>query len=145
VPDGAVHVMAAIVVRGRAVLVARRVRPPELAGLWEFPGGKVEAGETPEGALARELVEELGCEVRAQAFLARSVGIAGARRIVLDAYRCSLERGEPRPDPLDGTHDAVQWVDDAALGALSDAGALAPLDVPLAAAVRAALAAAAAF
>lgn len=135
VPAGAVHVTAAVLVRGGRVLVARRVRPPELAGLWEFPGGKVEAGEAPEGALSRELVEELGCEVRALAFVARSTDPLRARPLVLDAYRCVLVSGEPRPNPLDGTHDRVRWVDSAELAALSDAGSLAPLDVPLAAAV----------
>lgn len=140
VPAGAVHVTAAVVVQGGRVLVARRVRPPELAGLWEFPGGKVEAGEAPEVALARELVEELGCEVRVQAFVARSTDSTRARPLVLDAYRCALVSGEPRPDPLDGTHDRVSWVDGAELAALTDGGALAPLDVPLAAAACRALA-----
>jgi 8-oxo-dGTP diphosphatase len=141
VPSGAVHVTAAIVVQGSRVLVARRVRPPELAGLWEFPGGKVEAGEAPESALARELVEELGCEVRVVAFVARSVDSERARPLVLDAYRCALVSGEPRPDPHDGTHDEVQWVDAAELVALTSGGGLAPLDVPLAASVLETLAA----
>jgi 8-oxo-dGTP diphosphatase len=136
-PSGALHVAAAIVVRGACVLLARRVRPPELAGLWEFPGGKVEADETPEGALVRELEEELGCEVRVGEFVARSVDDARARPLVLDAYRCALVSGEPEPQPNDAAHDAVRWVDAAELAALSDSGALAPLDVPLAAALRA--------
>jgi 8-oxo-dGTP diphosphatase len=141
VPAGAVHVTAAVVLHGARVLVARRVRPPELTGLWEFPGGKVEAGESPEAALTRELVEELGCEVRVLAFMARSAEHARARPLVLDAYHCALVSGEPRPDPLDGTHDRVRWVDAAELAALSADRLLAPLDVPLAALVVAALAA----
>ncbi|MFY2859983.1 NUDIX domain-containing protein, partial [Mycobacterium sp. THU-M104] len=53
-------VVAAAVISGSAVLVAQRVRPPELAGRWELPGGKVAAGESERDALARELAEELG-------------------------------------------------------------------------------------
>ena len=57
-------VTAAIIPREDCVLLARRSPGEKLAGSWEFPGGKVEAGETPEGSLARELLEELGIEVR---------------------------------------------------------------------------------
>ena len=56
-------VVAGAVISGSAVLVAQRRRPPELAGRWELPGGKVAAGETEPVALARELAEELGIEV----------------------------------------------------------------------------------
>lgn len=59
-----IHVVAAVIrdARGR-ILLARRTEGRDLAGLWEFPGGKVDAGETPEAALVRELREELGIEV----------------------------------------------------------------------------------
>lgn len=50
-------VVAGAIVRGCTVLVAQRVRPPELAGRWELPGGKVAAGETERAALARELAK----------------------------------------------------------------------------------------
>lgn len=56
-------VVAGAVFRGASVLVAQRLRPPELAGRWELPGGKVAAGESESAALARELAEELGIDV----------------------------------------------------------------------------------
>ena len=56
-------VVAGAVICGSTLLVAQRVRPPQLAGRWELPGGKVAAGETEPDALARELAEELGLEV----------------------------------------------------------------------------------
>lgn len=57
-------VACALVDADRRVLIARRPEGKQLAGLWEFPGGKVEAGETPEAALLRELKEELGIETK---------------------------------------------------------------------------------
>ena len=56
-------VVAGALISGSLLLVAQRARPPELAGLWELPGGKVATGETDAAALARELHEELGVEV----------------------------------------------------------------------------------
>jgi 8-oxo-dGTP diphosphatase len=57
-------VACALVDADRRVLIAQRPEGKQLAGLWEFPGGKVEAGETPEAALLRELKEELGIETK---------------------------------------------------------------------------------
>jgi 8-oxo-dGTP diphosphatase len=64
-PVKIVHVAAVVLVdRDGRVLLAQRPEGKALAGLWEFPGGKIEAGETPEAALVRELKEELGIDTR---------------------------------------------------------------------------------
>jgi 8-oxo-dGTP diphosphatase len=92
-----VHVVAAVLrdARGR-VLLARRTAGRDLAGAWEFPGGKVEAGETPQQALARELQEELGIRVTAATPLIRVPQAYPAKRIVLDVHAVSAFEGTPR-------------------------------------------------
>lgn len=102
-PDG--HVVAGAVFRDGRVLLAQRNRPPELAGQWELPGGKVEPGESVEAALLRELREELGIEVRGGERFGPAVTLTGG--LVLCAYRVELVAGEP--EPLD--HAALRWVD----------------------------------
>lgn len=95
----------ALVHDGR-VLAARRCRPPELAGGWEFPGGKVDPGETPEAAAVREVREELGCGIELTGWLEPEVEIrAGLRLRVATAV---LVEGEPVPRA--GEHDAVRWL-----------------------------------
>jgi 8-oxo-dGTP diphosphatase len=99
-PDPAeapVHVVAAVLqdARGR-VLLARRTEGRDLAGAWEFPGGKVEAGETPQQALDRELHEELGIRVLAATPLIRVPHAYPAKRILLDVYAVSAFEGNPR-------------------------------------------------
>src|ERR1700735_4944809 len=71
-------VVAGAVIAGSMVLVAQRVRPPELAGRWELPGGKVAAGETEPEALTRELAEELGVEVAVGPRLGGEIALSGA-------------------------------------------------------------------
>lgn len=99
--------MAGVVtdVRGR-VLLARRTQGRDLAGLWEFPGGKVDPCETPEHALARELQEELGIEADIGAPLIRVPQQMPHKRILLDVRLVPTHRGHPRG--LDG--QALAWV-----------------------------------
>ena len=98
-------VVAAAIERDGCYLAARRTRPADVAGRWEFPGGKVERGESEEEALVREIREELG------------VYIAVVRRVpgewplhddlVLHLYVARLTVGEPQP--LDH-HDQLRWI-----------------------------------
>ncbi|HET6603618.1 MAG TPA: Nudix family hydrolase [Xanthomonadaceae bacterium] len=92
-----IHVVAAVIedARGR-ILLTRRTRVRDLAGLWEFPGGKVDPGEAPEHALARELHEELGIEFSSCEPLIRVPHAYDHKRIVLDVYRVTGVRGVPR-------------------------------------------------
>ncbi len=78
------------------VLLARRPETSHQGGLWEFPGGKVEPGETGEEALRRELLEELGVEIRDHRRLVRVIHDYGDRKVVLDTWLVSRWRGQPR-------------------------------------------------
>lgn len=98
-------VVAAALVRGGRVLVAQRTRPPELAGLWELPGGRVEQGESEPEAVARECREELGALVRATGRLGADLPIAVG---VLRVHLAELAPGSAEPAALE--HAAVRWV-----------------------------------
>jgi 8-oxo-dGTP diphosphatase len=100
-----VIVAAAIITEGR-VLACERSAPPEVAGRWEFPGGKVEAGETDEQALARECVEELGVRVEVGARVGPDVSLAHGRA-VLRVYAARLLEGD-RPQALE--HTSMRWL-----------------------------------
>jgi 8-oxo-dGTP diphosphatase len=100
-------VAAALADREGRVLLQRRAPGRAMAGLWEFPGGKVDEGELPEAALARELGEELGIQVDASDLMPACFASAplGARHMILLLYLCRRWRGEPQP--LDAT--ALRW------------------------------------
>jgi 8-oxo-dGTP diphosphatase len=103
-------VVGAAILRDGRVLAARRTSPAAAAGRWEFPGGKVEPGETPEAALVREVVEELGCRIEVTGWLAGEVPIGASHSLAVALAR--LVEGEP--DPLE--HDLVRWLAAAELG-----------------------------
>lgn len=100
------HVVAAALIDadGR-LLLAQRPPGKHLAGAWEFPGGKLEAGETPLAALARELDEELGVAVEQATPLIRIPWRYNHHELLLDAWRVTRWRGEPRS--LEG--QALRW------------------------------------
>lgn len=120
-----VVVAAALVDRDGRLLVQQRPEGLSMAGLWEFPGGKVEPGETPEQALIRELAEELGIDVE-QACLAPACfasDMLGDRHLLLLLYVCRKWRGTPVAQHA----SALRWVRPVELHGL----AMPPADKPL--------------
>jgi 8-oxo-dGTP diphosphatase len=119
-------VVAGAIICESVVLVAQRLRPSELAGRWELPGGKVAAGETEPDALARELAEELGVEVAVGERLGDDIPLNATT--TLRAYRVRLIRGEPHLHD----HAALRWVTAAELHDVdwvpADRGCLAALN-----------------
>lgn len=119
-------VVAAALIDGEGrVLLQQRPAGKAMAGLWEFPGGKIEAGETPEAALSRELREELGVDTEV-ACLAPAVFASaplGARHLLLLLYVCRKWRGIPQP--LEG--GALRWARPVEMHALP----MPPADRPL--------------
>ncbi|WP_167880303.1 (deoxy)nucleoside triphosphate pyrophosphohydrolase [Nocardioides guangzhouensis] len=111
-------VVGAAVVRDGRVLACRRTSPPEAAGRWEFPGGKVEAGESPEQALVRELAEELRVPVTVTGWLdgVAAIGETHQLRVALATVVDGAE-----PDPVE--HDATRWL---GVGELDDVDWLEP-------------------
>lgn len=100
------QVVAGVLRRGNRVLLARRPEGALLGGMWEFPGGKMEPGETPEQALKRELWEELAVQVRVGSPLGSFRHAYTHFRITLRAYCVFLLQGEPRPQE----GQQVAWV-----------------------------------
>ena len=123
-PPLLVAAVALVDVDGR-VLLAKRPEGKAMSGLWEFPGGKVQDGETPEQAVVRELMEELGVDTR-QSCLA-PIGFAShayeAFHLLMPLYVCRTWRGTPVP--REGQE--LAWVRPARLGDY----AMPPADAPL--------------
>jgi mutator mutT protein len=90
-----VTVVAAIIETGDTVLITRRLRGTHLEGMWEFPGGKVDAGETHAAALRREIQEELAADVAVHELVLSTTHHYPERSVALHFYRCTL-RGDAR-------------------------------------------------
>ena len=118
-----ITVTAAIIEKGGRIFAARRAPGKHLEGLWEFPGGKLEPGESPEQCLARELKEEFGVKTNIGEFVGESIYDYGEKVIRLIAYRAVHEEGEFQLRD----HDKIKWL------AIEDFHSLdwAPADIPL--------------
>jgi mutator protein MutT len=92
-----IEVAAGLVFRADRVLLTQRRAGDDLGGLWEFPGGKREPGESFPDALRRELREELGVEVEVGERVETIVHRYPNRLVHLEFFRCQLRRGEPQP------------------------------------------------
>ena len=118
-----IAVVAALIVRDGRLMIAQRPAGKHMAGKWEFPGGKIERGETPERALERELSEELGVRTetgRVYHVIAHSYP---EKDVLLLFYRCRLTEGEP-----EAIEEAeVRWIGENQLRDFEWAEADAPL------------------
>ena len=113
-PKGAIphHTVAAAVIHQNGhVLVAQRPQGGLLGGMWEFPGGKLKAGEDLAGCLRREIREELGVEIRVGDPFGVYRHAYTHFRVTLHAFQCALVSGEP--EPLE--HTALKWTSPRAL------------------------------
>ena len=118
------QVAAAIAIRNGFVLVARRGPGEKLEGHWEFPGGKLESGETPQDCIVREMAEELGIPATAGEVIAQSVYEYPSGAINLIAVHVTLHKTDFRLT----VHDVFEWASPADLLGMN----LAPADVPIA-------------
>ncbi|CFQ33083.1 pyrimidine (deoxy)nucleoside triphosphate diphosphatase [Yersinia aleksiciae] len=118
-----IDVVAAIIERNGKVLLAQRNSSSDQAGLWEFPGGKVEAGETQPQALVRELAEELNIAATVAGYIATNQWDSGKKIIRLHAWHIENFSGEP----LLHCHSAIVWL----LPEEAYHYPLAPADIPL--------------
>ncbi|MDD2804018.1 MAG: (deoxy)nucleoside triphosphate pyrophosphohydrolase [Elusimicrobiales bacterium] len=117
------QVTAAVIEKEGKILLAQRRRGDALGGKWEFPGGKLEPGETPEECLRRELREEFGVETKIGRFVCSSKFEYKHLPIELLVYRAEHLAGEFRLNE----HDALAWVDLAGLAAYD----LSAADIPV--------------
>jgi 8-oxo-dGTP diphosphatase len=104
-------VVGAVIVEDGRVLAARRTRPADLAGYWEFPGGKVEPGEDPRTALAREIDEELGASIVVLDEIGDEPWVI-SEKYVLRLFDASVACGELQPG---SDHDELRWLTPAEL------------------------------
>jgi 8-oxo-dGTP diphosphatase len=104
--SSALHVVAGALFDGDRVLIAQRPEGKPMAGWWEFPGGKVQVGESAYDALVRELREELGVEVAAARELVKYAHHYPERIVNLEFWHVTRWRGPPRS--LD--RQALKWV-----------------------------------
>lgn len=101
-----IDVVGAVIIQDGRVLCAQRGPTGALAGMWEFPGGKIEPGETPRRALEREINEELQCQVHVRGEVASTTHEYDFAVITLTTFYCDLVAGHPALTE----HAEVRWL-----------------------------------
>lgn len=117
-----IQVVGAVVLKDEKILCAQRGDRGSLAGMWEFPGGKIEPGESARDALGREITEELECQVNVGREITTTVHEYDFGIVSLTTFYCELVGGEP----ILTEHAAVQWLPPEELHQLD----WAPADIP---------------
>lgn len=117
-----IAVVGAVLIRGQMILAAQRSSTMSLAGMWEFPGGKIEPNESPREALLRELKEELLCTAEIGEHIQTTEYEYEFGIVVLTTYYCSLKGDEPRLTE----HSEIRWIHVTKLDQLN----WAPADIP---------------
>lgn len=117
-----IRVVGAVIVRDESILCAQRSAAGQLPWLWEFPGGKIESGESPQEALVREIYEELRCDISVGEMVTTTTHEYEFAIIELQTYFCVLNQG----NPLSHEHENLIWLTPQALTSLE----WAPADIP---------------
>ncbi|RZJ56021.1 MAG: (deoxy)nucleoside triphosphate pyrophosphohydrolase [Flavobacterium sp.] len=118
-----INVIAGIIYNNDKILVARRASHKQLGGFWEFPGGKLEASETHETCVIRELKEEMNIDISVNKYLMFNEHEYSGFSIRLHAYLCTFISGQLKLTD----HDQVDWVDVSELSRIN----FAPADIPI--------------
>lgn len=117
-----IHVVAAVIIEKGKVLCAQRGKDMSLPLLWEFPGGKVEAGESQSEALQREIKEEMRCEIEIGEQVEHTVYEYGFGIVHLTTFECKITEGKP----VLTEHESIKWLAPDELPLLD----WAPADIP---------------
>lgn len=123
-----VHVVGAVIVQDGLILCAQRGPEGSLPGLWEFPGGKIEAGESKEDALQREIREELHCTIEVGEEIVTTDHEYEGGSVTLTTFYCRLLDGTPQLTE----HSALTWLPADQLDTLE----WSPADIPAIARIR---------
>lgn len=117
-----INVVGAVIVRNDEILCAQRGLGGSLGGMWEFPGGKIESGETPRQALEREIQEELLCTITVADEVTSTTYEYDFGTVTLTTFYCELVDGEPQLTE----HEDAKWLKPGELSTLE----WAPADIP---------------